>query len=241
MAVASRSRAFTLIELLVVIAIVAILAGMLLPAVNLVKSAAQTSKCMSSLRQLALGVETYKNNWEGVYPDQVAVVGGVSVPWFALIAEDLDDRLSGVALTAQANVIKNLTNTVFWGCPEWKNRASSWNIGYGMNYQPAYYTPGFGKCCADQTQVLFYGGPFNENAVRPLGRRIMLGDSNGSNLAPNDWNAPTTWHTNIGNGQRHRTSSNFLFYDLHAQTIPMSKKSWWGVADPRDSNAAWNP
>ncbi len=70
-----RQRQFTLVELLVVITIIAILAAMLLPALNKARGMARSISCINNFKQCGLVLRFYADAHEDLYPQQVELTG----------------------------------------------------------------------------------------------------------------------------------------------------------------------
>jgi len=97
-------RGFTLIELLVVIAIIAVLIGLLLPAVQKVREAAARSQCQNNLHQLGTALHNYHSVYGGFPPAKYTPVSGANSCWAALILPYIE----------QDNLYRQYNFTVNW-------------------------------------------------------------------------------------------------------------------------------
>ena len=209
-----RRFGFTLVELLVVIGIVAVLVGLLLPALSVVRTQARTTQCLSNLRQLGIAAQRYVADNRGLCPPAVIFYG----------AWDYQTRPTGQVVPG--TLWENGTTALqVQQCPEYLLHPDSAGTDpfTGYNYNTSYLGHGLGEATVrpavlssvpqSQRVAMFgdgqYGAGTDKFMRAPL-REVPLGQ--GDNVDDGTRLAGTQ-------GYRHRGRTNVCYADGHAASV----------------------
>ena len=202
----ARAKAFTLIELLVVIAIIAILAGMLLPALAHAKAKGVQAKCLSNLRQVSLSLRLYGDDFDEKLPDQNTVPARTDIWWaYKLVSM----RYAGIN-----NTVGSPSDTVYH-CPV----DGGWKTGPAVYQIPHKTNP-----VLDYNSYVFNG--INTSAAGSLaGKRLSQCVNPVRNLFAGEWTIHRAWEWHSRNTQeiaRDNAVAVVGFVDGHAAATKLN-------------------
>lgn len=240
-----RENGFTLIELLVVIAIIAILAGMLLPALGRAKAQGLKAKCISNQRQIGYAFNFYTDENNDSYPlhDGWATTGGKY--WTNANVSGNAAAYGGRVAETNRPLNKYLGATELFWCPADKGDALNAQVkscftGWGNSYLVQWVSTGFrvAKVTADikASRTAPEGKPAKTSdfAVRPSNKIIQ-----------GDW----PWHANrstadkrtIWHNYKGKRFENMLFADGHVEfyRFPPQMDQWGGGPAPDPAYLWW--
>ena len=228
-----KTNKFTLIELLVVIAIIAILAGMLLPALKQAKDMAKSSLCKSREKQFALWINMYYDDWNEWWP-----VLDTGSPDFNFV-DQINPYMGSLAIDS-LSYKKTYANNFFL-CPSnpypGKNtkdaalaRQTSIILG---NWQLANYASngyfGHGTLpTTDSSRTMKHGAPRNPSKL------VMMPEQSGNGAATLGWGyyGMDTYGAFFHSGKKNDTNRfgfgmNLLFFDGHVDQFnyPLAGKA----------------
>lgn len=201
--------AFSLLELLIVIAVIAILAALLLPAINRAKQRAGAVSCTSNLRQLGLAFSMYLENNNDAFPAPgSAFVYGPQPEdwiWWQLGRE--------VQKSAVVPYISGFNSQLF-RCPQDAAASlSDYSYSYSLNSYDldGESNPGMSSIITQDRKLY----PFKSAQIRTPSSKIMIVDEDRATLDD------SRWAIDYGNMicSRHNRRGVVIFADAHAQLV----------------------